>query len=264
MKSTLLVSAAALAFSAGLYSVPALAASPDDVLPPEIGLVQPATFTVNHLTTIQTTVASAAGLSSCYLFLNNKNVGQMDVRDGHASIQRVFQTAETQYASVRCQDGAGTVGIGATTAILADHGDTPTAGYLPNGFTDGQLIQATCLPGDWQGDYCQSVYLIQNGQRHPFQNDAAYASWYPTPPHILSVSMDALATVSLGAPISIKPGEGRVRFLSQGQVYHVLGPNRLHKDVSTSATEPVDVLTDAFFSQFTIDPDMIQTAGTKA
>jgi hypothetical protein len=264
MKSTLLVSAAALAFSAGFYSLPVLAATSDDLRPPEISLVQPATFTVNHLITIQATVSSTVAISSCYLFLDDKNAGRMDIRNGVATLQRVFFTAETHDANVKCDDSTGQVGIGATRAILADKGDTPTPGYLPNGFTDEQLLQATCLPGDWHGDYCQNVYLIKNGQRHAFQSNAAFTSWYPSSPTILHVSIDALSSVSLGSLISVKPGSGRVRFLSQSQVYQVLDAGHLHKELVSTPNEPIDVLTDAFFSQFAIDPDMNPSAESRA
>lgn len=257
MKHFPLISLIGIAAIAGIATAlqPASAAEVD-VRPPEIGLISASQFTVNHLTDIQATVSSQAGLTECDLYINDKNNGKMDIRDGRASAQRVFSTPETRYVSIRCSDGIGNIGIGPTSALLA------TA--EPLGFTEGMLVQPTCLPGDWHGDYCNAVYVIQNGQRHAFTSKIAQTSWYPESTRIISVSPAALATLALGPMISAKPGTVVIRFLSQSQLYQVIGDKNLLRVSSEKATGNVDVLTDAFYTQFIIEPAKQETGGMRA
>jgi len=254
-----------VAVSLFIVSAPVQAAEPMliDVVPPTVGTVSPVTFKVNTLVTFIASVTSDHGIDGCRLLVDGKDAGVMRIVSGQASLNQNFDTPATRNVQVRCQDMAGTVGFSPTAALRAQTPDAPPKGYLPAGFKAGMLVRLSCLPGEIDDEHCHNVYYVgQDTKRHGFQSDAAYQSWYPDAPQVTAVSLEALASLPLGEPISVKPGVSAVQFLSQPALtYAVSGPLHLRKfadaSVAVSALgadwmHKVDILTDAFYGNFVI------------
>lgn len=268
LKGLLTMPAAAL--SLFFLSLPVSAAETPDTTPPTIGLVSPETFAVNRLITVQAEIQDPSGFNNCHLFINGTDAGTMRIAAGQASMTQVFTTLESRRLQIRCQDAAGNIGLSAVTESRAEAPDASAPGVLPVGFSVGMVVRLSCLPGERDDEHCHALYYVgKDAKRHAFQSSAAYASWYPTGARVMNISLAALSSLQLGLPISVKPGQSAIRFLSQPTVYAVGEKKTLRPfaDVGLVAqalgsdwSSRVDVLTDAFYVNFTFGTEVKTSA----
>ena len=263
------------AAAAGLLFLVAPAfASTTDTIPPEIGLVSPTTFAVNHLTVVQATVKDVSGISNCHLYVNGADAGTMRLSSGSANMDEVFPTVETRLLQMRCVDTLNNIALSPVTAAQAETPTNTQTGTLPLGFTAGMIVRLSCLPNEVNDDHCQNIYYVGNdAKRHAFQSPDAFMSWYPDGAPVIDISLAAISSLPLGAPVSDKPGDSVIRFLSQPTLYSVALPKQLRKlddpnlaaDIlGTDWKSRVNVLTDAFYSNFTFGSDVTSAADITA
>ncbi len=273
MKSFLLkclLAVPAAAASLCILSLPVSAAETPDTTPPTIGLVSPETFAVNHQVLIQAKVEDESGMNGCHLFINDADVGVMRIAAGQASMTQAFVTPESRRLQIRCQDAAGNVSYSAVTESQASAPDATAPGVLPAGFSSGMVVRLSCLPGERDDEHCHDLYYVgKDAKRHGFQSPTAYKSWYPAGANVMDISLAALSSLQLGVPISVKPGQSAIRFLSQPTVYAVSAKKTLRPFASATLvaetlgsdwSSRVDVLTDAFYTNFTFGSEVQTTA----
>ncbi|HEU0050627.1 MAG TPA: hypothetical protein VFQ60_01040, partial [Patescibacteria group bacterium] len=142
----------------------------------------------------------------------------------------------------------------------------PTANFTALGLAVNSLVK---LPddGDPKTQIDSAVYYLgSDGKRHAFPNEKVYFSWYKDFGGIKVVSAQAMASLTLGANITYKPGVRLVKFTTDPKVYAVDAGGTL-RWVKTSAVAAqlygsswnktsVDDISDAFFMNYRFGNDI--------
>lgn len=130
--------------------------------------------------------------------------------------------------------------------------------------TDGST--SACIEGlRIKGLSSPAVYYCgRDGKRHAFPNQRIHASWYADFNGVATVSDATLASISLGANVTYRPGVRMIKIQTDPKVYAVAKGGELRwVQTQESATAlygadwntKIDDISDAFFTDYTIgDP----------
>ncbi len=123
------------------------------------------------------------------------------------------------------------------------------------------LAQATTSGNLIKGSQPSVYYLGQDQKRHAFPNEQVYKSWYTDFSEVRTISDQELATYSLGANVTYKPGTRLVKITTDPKVYAVARGGVLRWVESENIAQTlygsqwarqVDDIPDSFFSNYRV------------
>lgn len=181
------------------------------------------------------------------------------------TLEDVLDTWETTYNSTPSLYQASTHDQLATTTSHTSEASTSsssTTTTTTTSSTTGTLIKTQCAANAAVDDPCTAVYyLTSDGKRHAFPNDKVYFTWYDNFDDVTTVSATEMASYTLGANITYRPGVRMVKFLTSPIVYAVSRGGELRPIESEDAARElygetwntqIDDISDAFFGNYTI------------
>ncbi|MEI7512668.1 MAG: hypothetical protein WCK01_04395 [Candidatus Uhrbacteria bacterium] len=254
---------------------------------PVISEVSPVQATVNTPVSLSATVSSNAAISSCRLYVDLADVGDMTVANGRASTSFVFPYAGSRIAFVFCRDANGSMAAGPNTAIwvagalqaeapLATPNPpvvaVPISAPIPTLYSDvptdytRQLLKLAC-PAKASADHpCKAVYYVgADGKRHAFPNSRVFFTWYQDFNNVATVTSDVMGAFPLGKNVTYRPGVRMVKFSTINKVYSVGRDGSLRwvktEDIAKTLyganwNTMVDDISDTFFMNYTFGPDI--------
>jgi hypothetical protein len=238
--------------------------SGNDIVPPAVGSLSPASAEVNKSVNLTVTVSDAGGVQSCELFIDSQSQGMMTIVNGVATKSQVFATAKTYAGYVQCKDLAGNTGTSSNVAISVS-----PASVIPT-TNQGALIKLACPAGALTDHPCKAVYFVgKDGKRHAFPNSRVFFTWYVDFSKVKEVTSSELAALSLGANVIYRPGARMVKFVSLPNVYVVAAGGKLRwikTEADASAlygsdwNKKIDDIDDAFFSSYSYGTDVSASA----
>lgn len=119
-----------------------------------------------------------------------------------------------------------------------------------------------------------AVYFIgTDAKRYVFPNEKTYATWYKDFSQVRTISDAELASYPIGGTVTYQPGSRMLKLTTDPKVYAIEGPRTLRpiQDESIARalygntwTYLVDDLPDAFFTQYTLGPSIVDTSWNAA
>ena len=170
--------------------------------------------------------------------------------------------------STSTQSNGGFNGGGSVSPVVTQQ-QSDLSNLNAMGISVNSLIKLQCLTSMASQDpnaTCKAVYYIgTDGKRHAFPNSKVYATWYSDFSQVKTMSAAQLATISLGANVTYKPGARMVKFVGSPKVYAVDKGGVLRWITSEAAAaalygstwnKNVDDINDAFYTNYRFGADI--------
>lgn len=136
--------------------------------------------------------------------------------------------------------------------------------------TQSSLVKLACALNATVNDPCRAVYYYAtDGKRHAFPNDKVYFSWFMDFSTVKEVSVDFLASLTLGKNVTYRPGVKMVKFQTVPTVYAVAKGGVL-RPISSEAVaaslygstwnKQIDDISDVFYGNYTIGASINSSA----
>lgn len=212
---------------------------------PVVGTVSyPSNIEAGDPATISASVSSGVPIQYCNLYVDNDDKGAMTVSGGMASKAYSFSYSQVYTVFVFCKDTSGGMGKSASAAVWVKVGPTPPSepfgGAQPDPDPEpepdpelidepasedvvleaGNLIKLECSEGAGPNDPCTAVYYYgADEKRHAFPNAKVYFTWYENFDSVVTISIEQMGSVMLGANVTYRPGVRMVKFTTVNRVY---------------------------------------------
>jgi len=263
-----------------------------DTVAPEIGSLSPVEGLTNETTEFSIDVSDAtSGMHSCLLYINDSEIGLMTHGGSEFTYDYTFSAEGSYGAYATCIDQANNESVSDTITVnvaegssdsdsgdsaSSDSGDASSSEEEPasseevfSEVAQGRLIKLKCKAGADTNDPCKAVYYYaEDGKRHAFPNEKVYFTWYSNFSHVITITDELMASISLGSNVTYHPGTRMVTFQSTHDVYAVSKDGVLRHVGTEEIAEAlygedwntmIDDISDAFFGNYSFG-DAIEDA----
>jgi hypothetical protein len=235
-----------------------------DASAPTVGTISPSTAVVGSSVSLTANYTAPAGVSTCRLYVNGSQVSTLETSggvSGYALGSYTFTGTGDQTVQVRCTDLLGHEAISSRTITVTAAG----------GAYARQLIKLRCPAGTIDVNHpCKAVYYVgSDNRRHAFPNSKVYFTWYADFSGVIEVDSSVMASFTLGANVTYRPGARMVKFTTLDRTYAVTRGGTL-RWVKTEAVATaiygsnwntkIDDISDAFYANYNFGSD-INTVG---
>lgn len=180
---------------------------------PTIGAVNPRTAIKDETVYFSAQVSDNDLLSSCKLFLDEKEAANMTIKKDVVLATLKISTSGTHKMYAKCTDSDGNVATGKEVSVVVSSGSINVS--------PGDLIKLGCDGNVYPNDPCTAVYYYGvDGKRHAFPNEKIFKSWFNNFDDLVIVSSKVMSDIQLGKNITFRPGKRLVKF-STNTVYAV-------------------------------------------